>query len=214
MRIVHTALLSLLLGSTVPSVGFAQVLTPFESNPMPAYDQRLRHLVPVATVSRVGDIVALDAARTVEDGRGKPFVLGAASLDLSDPARAKVVFTMANVTQTPVLLNDVEIFEWRVCSTTDARYQGFVAGRAGGYSGATAELKPGAKVTVEIPIGPSCERPPEIQTQVIVVTVSRRRPSPHETSSTPPPPGDKRLHTEKDLFSRVLERLRAEASHQ
>jgi hypothetical protein len=63
LRIVHTALMSLLLGSAVPSVGFAQVLTPFESNPRPAYDERLTHLVPVATVSRVGDIVALDGAR-------------------------------------------------------------------------------------------------------------------------------------------------------
>jgi hypothetical protein len=214
MRIVHTALMSLLLGIAVPSIGVAQVLTSFQSNPMPAYDEGLDHVVPVATVSRVEDIVALDAARTVDDGRGKPFVLGAASLDMSDAAHAKVVFTIANVTQTPVPLNDVEIFEWRVCSTTNARYQGFVAGRAGGYPAGTAELKPGAKVTVQIPIAPSCERPTGIQTQVVVVTVSRRRPSPHETSSTPQPPGDKPLHMEKDLFSRVLERLRAEASHQ
>ena len=95
MRIVHTALMSLLLGSAIPSVGFAQVLLPFEGKPWPRYDEHLNRAVPVATVSRVGDIFALAGGRIVEDGHGEPFVLGAATLDLRDPSHAKVVFTMS-----------------------------------------------------------------------------------------------------------------------
>jgi hypothetical protein len=46
----------------------------------------LDRALPVATVSRVGDIVALARARTAQDGHGEPFVLGAAMLDLGNPA--------------------------------------------------------------------------------------------------------------------------------
>jgi hypothetical protein len=110
MRIAYPALMALLVASAVPSVGSAQVRTPFRS---PTPDQRFDHVVPVATVSLVGDIVALAGARTVQDPSGEPFVLGAATLDLRDPAHAKVVFTMTNVTEMPILLNEVEIMRGR-----------------------------------------------------------------------------------------------------
>src|SRR4051812_6274758 len=75
MRIAEATLMSLAVAVAVPSAAGAQVLTPFLGNPWPLYDERLDHPVPVATVSRVDDLVSLSHPRTVQDGLGEPFVL-------------------------------------------------------------------------------------------------------------------------------------------
>lgn len=220
MRIVHTALLSLLLGSAVASVGFAQVLTPFDENPWPPYDQHLDHPVPVVTMSRVGDIVALSGARVVDDGKGEPFVLGAASLDLHDPAHAKVVFRIANATDAPIRLDDVVIHEASLCSVPDQNHPFAYPqadGRAGGFHG-TAQLQPGERVTIQIPIPPSCEvkeklRGVEARRETLGVVVKVGRPGPHEFMSTPELRAKTDFYITKDLFFRVFDRLHAETSH-
>jgi hypothetical protein len=99
MRIAYSALLTLLVASAVPSVGVAQVFLP-ESRLR--HDLRLDHVVPVATVSRLGQPIALADAHPVQDASGEPYVLGAATLDLSDPSHATVVFTLTNATETPI----------------------------------------------------------------------------------------------------------------
>ena len=212
MRILCPAMLSLLVVSAVPSVSFAQkVLTPFQSNPGPTYDERLDHAVPVATVSRVGDIVALEGARVVDDGHGAPFILGAATFDLTDPAHAKVLFTMTNAVETAILLDDVVIEEVRLCSVPDPDhpfgYPG-TSGRAGGFHG-TGEMQPGEKATVQIPIAPNCMK----GSQTVAVVVDVHRPGPREFSSTPRPNGISEFHATPELIFRVLDKLRAEASH-
>src|SRR6478672_11028678 len=105
MRVAHSALMSLLLASAVPTYALAQVLTlPAYASPHP---QSLDHTVPVATVSLVGDVVTLGGARIVQDSYGEPFVLGAATLNLSAPSQPKIVFTMTNGTEVPIPLKDV-----------------------------------------------------------------------------------------------------------
>jgi hypothetical protein len=190
---VQMVLMSLILASALPSVASAQVLTPFDENPGRIYDQHLDHSVPVFTVSRVGDIVALSGARIVDDDHGEPFVLGAASLDLRDPVHTKVVFTITNVTDAPIPLDDVVIHEASLCSLNNSGSDHAFAlpqsgGRAGGFHG-TAQLQPGQRVTIQIPIPPSCEhkakvRGKETQEQTLGILVKVVRPGPHEFMST------------------------------
>jgi hypothetical protein len=211
MRIVHTALMSLLLSSASPSISVAQVLFPFEGKPWPRYDERLDRPVPVATVSRVGDFFALADARIVEDGHGEPFVLGAATLDLRDPAHAKVVFTMTNTTGTPVLFKDVMIHEVALCAVP--RRDGLytfpqVGARPADGVHDPREFQPGEKVTVQIPIPPSCGKAAE----PLGIVVSVGRPGPGQWSSSPALRANTRFVVNKELIFRVLERLRAEAS--
>jgi hypothetical protein len=78
------------------------------------HDLRLDHVVPVATVSRLGQPIALADAHPVQDASGEPFVLGAASLDLSDPSHAMVVFTLTNATETPIPRKSVYVWEYSV----------------------------------------------------------------------------------------------------
>lgn len=203
MRAVPATTLTLLLISAAPSISFAQVLTPFDSFPSPPYNERLDHPVPVATVARVGDIIALDGGRTVEDGRGEPFVLGAATLDLRDRAHAKILFTMANATETPILLDDVVVQEARFCSVPGQNHPvgfPFVGGRAGGFHGAE-ELPPGGRVTVQIPVPPNCAGK-GVDTVGIVVRVGR--PGPHESSSSPSIRATTTFYPDKELLSRVF----------
>lgn len=220
MRVLQTALLSLVLASAVPSVSFAQFpLTPFDENPWPIYDQHLDRPVPVATVSRVNDIVALAGARVVDDGHGEPFVLGAASLDVHDPAHAKVMFAIANASDSPIPLDDVVINEMNLCSIPDRDHPfGFplAGGRAGGFHG-TGQLQPGERVTIQIPIPPSCPkgkvRGVEMREEPLGILVAVARPGPHEYMSTPELRATTSFYPNTDLFFRVFERLRAEASH-
>lgn len=214
MRIASTALMILVAASAARSVAVAQILTPpWDAN----YDQRLAHPVPIATVSRVGDIVAVDGSRTVDDGRGEPFVLGNAMLDLHDPVHAKVVFTMSNATEAPVLLEDIMIVETRWCSVPDQNHP--LAYPSAGYRAAgrydPTQLQPGEKVTIQIPIAPSCPVFKGVETLGVLVEVGR--PAPQEWSSTPELRATtNRFSRDKPLFFfRVLDRLHAEtASHQ
>ena len=111
MRIADSALLTLLVASAVPSVGFARALLD-ESHLR--HDLHLDHVVPVATVSRLGQPVELADAHRVQDASGEPFVLGGATLDLSDPAHAMVAFTLTNATETPIPRKSVYVWEYSV----------------------------------------------------------------------------------------------------
>jgi hypothetical protein len=180
----------LLAGSAVPSVGSAQVLT---LQPL-RYASSLDHAVPVATVSLVGDIVALGGARIVEDSYGEPFVLGGATLDVSVPSRAKVVFTMTNATETPIPLRDVMVYERTMLSASSKYLRGVTVGAphmplsASGWRAALPrsgeELQPGASLTVEVPISsPVCDKG-ECQADGFIVFVGRE--PPHGDRSTDP----------------------------
>jgi hypothetical protein len=220
MRIVHTAFLSLVLAGAVPSAGSAQVLTPFAEFPGLIHDQHLDHPVPVATVSRVGDIVTLSGARIVDDGHGEPFVLGAASLDLHDPVHAKVRFTIANATDAPIPLDDVMINATSLCSISDPdhpyAYPQYGI-RAGGFHG-TAQLQPGEKASIQIPIPPSCDhkakaRGVALREETLGILVAVVRPGPHESMSAPELRSKADFYLNQELFFRVFDRLRAEALH-
>jgi hypothetical protein len=211
MRVVYSAFVTLLAVCAAPSTGVAQVLLPFEGKPWPGYNERLDRAVPVATVSRVGDIFALADARIVEDGHGEPFVLGSATLDLRDPAHAKVVFTMTNVTGTPILFTDVMIHEVLLCATGD-RERPFAFPQVGARPADgmydPRVFQPGEQVTVQIPIPPSCP----MRSEPLSILVRVGRPGPGEWSSTPVLRANTHLPLNRDLFFRVFERSRADAS--
>ena len=111
MRMGHPVLMSLLLGSAIPSVAFAQA---FLAESHLRHDLYLDHVVPVATVSRLGQPIELADAHRVQDASGEPFVLGAATLDVSDPSHATVVFTLTNATETPIPRKSVYVWEYSV----------------------------------------------------------------------------------------------------
>jgi hypothetical protein len=211
MRSVYSAFVVLLALCAAPAMGAAQVLLPFEGKPWPTYNERLDRAVPVATVSHVGDMFAFAGARVVDDGHGEPFVLGAASLDLRDPAHAKVVLTMTNVTGVPILFTDVMIHEVLLCATGD-RQRPFAFPQVGGRPADgiydPREFQPGETVTIQIPIPPSC--PARSEPLSILVRVGR--PSPAEWSSTPTLRANTHLSVNKELFLRVFARWRAEAT--
>src|ERR1051326_2538659 len=159
MRNVHTTVLTLLVVTAVPSVGVAQVLT---LEPSGGRRQSLDHAVPVATVSLVGDIVSLDGGRIVQDSYGEPFVLGTAKLDLSDRSQTKVVFTMANATETPIPLEDVVVYGRTITSATYVRAAvgapytpTSAAGMRAAWLGSGEVLQPGASLPVEWTISPT-----------------------------------------------------------
>lgn len=160
MRIAYPALMSLLLTSAAPTNALAQVLT------LPAYayphQRPLEHAVPVATASLVGDVVTLEGARIVQDSYGEPFVLGAATLNLSTPSQPKIVFTMTNDTEVPIPLKDVLIYERTIVSaqslrgvTVGAPFMPMsAAGWGPGRYPEGEQLQPGASLTVEVPLSP------------------------------------------------------------
>jgi hypothetical protein len=136
----------------VPAVNAGQqVLTLFDN---PFHDnQRLDHAVPVATVSRVGDIITLANARTVQNESGDAFVLGAATMDVTNPSRPRIGFTMTNSTQQPIQLSDVFIEATTMVAEHGewVRSLNTLEGRAGSPFG-TEQLLSGATVTVDMPI--------------------------------------------------------------
>jgi hypothetical protein len=181
MRIAYSAVVALLVIGAVPPVGVAQVLTLDQHG----YRWSLDHAVPVATVSLVGDIVALGGARVVQDTYGEPFVLGAATLDVTVPGRAKVVFTMTNATEMPIRLKDVLVYERTMVSSTYLR--GVTVGApymplsvsgviAGNPPKAGEELQPGASLTVEMPISAPLCHEAQCQTDGFIVFVGRKLP--------------------------------------
>lgn len=146
---MRVGLMSFLLVA-IPSVSFAQVVVPCRS-----LDVTTKALLPVATVTRLGDAIALADAQPRDT-----FVLGAATLEMKDPACTKIAFTMTNATDAPIALTNVSLHSVRVnagaadgrlytaCSTdiptVDRRFS------------KDATLQPGATVSVEMPIARDC----------------------------------------------------------
>ncbi len=142
MRITYSALLTLLLANAVPSLVAAQDLSP--NWPMPPYDQHLDHVVPIATVARVGGRLALANPRTVQDAQAEPFVLGAATLDLTNPSRATVTLTVTNTTDRAIPWNDLMFEEVRICGVSGQTHGYPTVGGRGGHP-SEGEVPPGAK---------------------------------------------------------------------
>lgn len=215
MRIVHTAFVILPAVCVVSSVGFAQVLVPF---PTPTnYDSGLDHSLPVATFSRVGDIVALDKGRVVQDPSGVPFVLGAATLDLRDAAHAKVVFNIANTTATPIALNDVSI---AINTMFAILPDGTVHAGHNSYSGRASRdreqyLQPGASVSVQIPVSdPRCAvYNGECETRGFLVFVGRAAPLPNPDTTGPAVAARRGSSTDVPMRTKVFEALITAARH-
>ena len=150
MRIAHSALMALLVMGAAPSVGVAQVLTLDQLG----YHWSLDHAVPVATVSLAGDIVALDGARTVQDSYGEPFVLGAATLDVTSDRQDRLQDDECH--DGPIPLKDVLFYERTMVSrrifrgaTISAPTPTSAAAIRGVYPPAGEELQSGATLTVD-----------------------------------------------------------------
>jgi hypothetical protein len=153
MRIAYSALMSVLLASAVPSVCFAQVSVPCHSR-----DQTSKEVVPVATMTRLGDAIALADAQP-ED----VFVLGSAKLDMKDPACTKIVFTMTNATGSPISLTNVSLHGVRM-TLSDSPVNGLPLKSACSIGIGSIDhrfvtnttLAPGATVTVDMPVARGC----------------------------------------------------------
>ena len=157
MRCVHTAVLTLLAASAVPSVAFAQIVIPYRN--FHSAD-RLDHALPVATVTRTGDPIAL-----VSPQAGDGFVLGAATLDLKDPDHPMIVFAISNGREMPIPLSRVGVNVRAVNAPADDGALLFVCGYSGYLTNimmahravsVDTTLQPGATLTVAMPVGPHC----------------------------------------------------------
>src|SRR3954466_295590 len=168
MRIAYSALMTLLLSSAVPSVSFAQVLVPCQPR-----DEAIKDVVPVATVTRVGDAIALGDAQPTDT-----LVLGAATLDMKAPKCTKVAFTMTNATNAPIALTNVSLHGVRMTRTDDPAAQRPLTS-ACSISIPTLDrrflkdttLPPAATVTVVMPVARGC--PKLGQTVGFLVSVRR-----------------------------------------
>jgi hypothetical protein len=160
MRIAYSGLITVLVASALPSVGFAQIVIPYTKADSSRTD-RLDHAVPVATVTRTGDAIVLG-----DPILGVGFVLGAAKLDIKDPGKPMIVFTMSNGSETPIPLSSVLVHVATVNALVDDSAALFVPCGYGGrltdmlrvhnvVSGDTT-LRPGATVTLTMPVGPHC----------------------------------------------------------
>lgn len=159
MRIMQAAVLTLLVASAVPSVGFAQIVinTPHRWN----HVDRLDHVLPVATVTRTGDSIAL-----VKPQQGDGFVLGAAKLDIKDPDHPMIVYTISNGSETPIPLSRVDVHVVTVNALVDDSAALSVPCNYGGRltsmmtesqrKSEDTTLRPGAAVTLAMPVGPRC----------------------------------------------------------
>jgi hypothetical protein len=184
MRRAHSFVVLLAI-TAVPSFGLAQVVSLQPYGPYFTID----HPIPVATVSLVRDIVALEGARVIDDGHGEPFVLGNATLNLRVPSSPTIVLTMTNATGAPIPLKDVLIYERTMVSEKDlpdlpgttvgAPYMPMSAAGwgPGGYPDGEA-LQPGAGLTVELPLPPTgCDKGrSRCLAQGVVVFVGRKLP--------------------------------------
>ena len=167
MRIAYSALIAM-VATAVPSIGMAQDLKPFPSH----RNQALDHVVPVATLSPLGEPMALADGRPVQDEPGESFVLGTAILDLREPAHAKIVFAMTNATQMPMPWSTVSL---RVVRATLLPDDGgpFFGCQISGRAGHQGDWQPGATVTVELPIAPNgnCLKDRKSEPQAFLVFV-------------------------------------------
>lgn len=184
MRSVCAAFMTLVL--------IGQAVTPFSVTP--GYVQHLDRRVPVATVAPIGQPMALAGALRVETAP-EPFVLGAATIDLGDPSRAAVVFTMTNATDTPIRRNTVVIEEYSVMIRPETREFFFpsLGGRLEPPGMTSTAWRPGQQITVRIPISPV---PKDGALQGFLVLV--------QTDDTP-----RRAGGDSALLIRAFERLKA-----
>src|ERR1044071_9964705 len=91
MRATYSLLATLLLLTPAPSLSFAQIVVPYAPGES-AHVARLDHVVPVATVTRLDDPITLANPKP-----GGDFVVGAAKMDIKDPAHPLIVFTVSNL---------------------------------------------------------------------------------------------------------------------
>jgi hypothetical protein len=168
--------------------------------------------VPVATVNLVGDMVALADPLVVEDPGGEPFVLGTATLDLRDPAHAKIVFTMTNASDRPVPWNTVEVSVRRITLLPDNDRLFFGCGLSG-RAAQQGTWAPGATVTVQVPIAPNvnCLTTPS-EPQGFLIYAGRALPHPDLTAGPDHPGWSQVTRRENALFLRAFEKLRSQAS--
>jgi hypothetical protein len=158
MRIMKAAVLTLLAASAGPSVGFAQIVIPY-TKAEESHVDRLDHAVPVGTVTRTGDPIAL---ATPQPGDG--FVLGAAKLDIKDPDHPMMVFTIGNGSGAPIPLSSVMVHVATVNTRVDDSAALIVACGYGfgarltdimtvhhAVSGDTT-LRPGTTLTLAMPV--------------------------------------------------------------
>ena len=189
MRITRSAVGMLLTMSALAVSDQTQVVTPFE---MPAgYKQRLDHAVPVATVTRMGQPIALAGAKAVTTAM-EPFMLGPATLDLRVPSHATLVFTMTNATDTPILRHNVLIEEYSV--TVRADDDEFLFPTIGGHlesPESRTTWRPGETITVQLPISPV---PEGARLQAFIVLI--------QSVDTP-----RRADGEKELLRAAFERI-------
>jgi len=218
MRIASSAFALFVVTIAVPSVGVAQVLTPFspmEFSPVQRDTQSLDRVVPVATVNLVGDVVRLADPLDVQDPSGEPFVLGAASLDLRDRSHVTIAFTLTNGSSQPILWNTVEFRVERVTPVPlDDQMKGapdlfFCPLSRRGLAGLPQEMwQPGAIVNVEVPIAGDCLRRAEAADPLgFLVYAGRSLPHP-DLSSGPSDPGWEYVAVRwKALLRRASEKL-------
>lgn len=166
MRITTSSAFGVLLLTLAPSIGGAQVLSPFSH--LRSEPQALAHAVPVATLNLAGDAIALADPHVVNDPAIAPFVLGAASLDLHDPSHAMIVFSIRNAATEPIPWNAVEFSVERAAPVPlEDQAQGaptliFCTLAKRGLAAAPNELfQPGATASVQVPISGDCFRKSE-----------------------------------------------------
>jgi hypothetical protein len=159
MRMTYSALAAVLLLSAAPSASFAQIVIPYVGDHATRV-ARLDHVVPVATVTPLNDALTLANPKP-----GADFVLGAARLDIRDPARPMIVFTVSNGTESPLPPGSVHVEVATVYANRDGEPTVSICGygaplsnllNVAGLSGpANTPLQPGATVTMSMPVGPS-----------------------------------------------------------
>ena len=150
--------------------------------------------MPVATISPVGQPMALAGAQRVE-APPETFMLGPATLDLSDRSRPNLVFAMTNASDAPIPRHTVVIEEYSMVLRTDG---GFLFPSLGGLlapRGRPAQMwRPGETITVQIPISPV---PKDGKLEAFLVLI--------QTVDTP-----RRAGGDERLLRSALEKLRAQ----
>lgn len=212
MRIPLSAFAVFVVTAAIPSTGIAQVLAPFRPAPR---EHRLEHVVPVATVNLVGDVVELADPVIVQVPSAEPFVLGAASLDLRDPAHGTIRFTMTNASRRPIPWNTVEFSVERADPVPmEDQMRGapdlfFCRLSRRGLAAFPQELwQPGVTVAVQVPIVGDCLRRAEPADPLgFLVYAGRMLPHP-DLSLGPPDPAWEHFGTLRTaLLRRAIEKL-------
>lgn len=161
MRISTSALATLVLTVAFPSIGLAQVLTPFL--PHQREHPSLNRVVPVATVNLKGDVVSLERPIDLQDALGDSFVLGSAVLDLGTPSEPSINFTLTNSSRAPIPWSAIEFSVWRAAPVPlEQQAQGApdvlfcTLSKRGLASSPNGVWQPGVAVNVQVPIAGDC----------------------------------------------------------